>query len=348
MEFAIAGEQTLTIDATYTDGSRDHYTVTARDTAPLSSILRMRGKGALRIHAPPRFIAPLRREGDDYVGTADDLGAPYVLGVPRKVSRLDVVMLPGERASNDGEIAAWLEKSLHAVDSYYARPAFDPLLVIVGSWRRATIFGLADHHALGSVALHFGPLSRVDGEDDWVATHEFLHFAYPFVGRQHAWFSEGMATYVEPIARVRVGELDERTMWRDLARGLPKGQPQQGDEGLEATRTWGRTYWGGALFYFTCDLELRIRTNNRLGLEHALRALHPASAPIEDVLRDADKATNSSVFHDLYDRYALRSTPVDLADTFKRLGVIINGDSVTFDNSAELAKVRAAITRRVE
>ncbi len=35
-------------------------------------------------------------------------------------------------------------------------------------------------------------------------THEFVHLATPTLSKRYAWFMEGAATYVEPIARVRV------------------------------------------------------------------------------------------------------------------------------------------------
>ena len=83
---------------------------------------------------------------------------------------------------------------------------------------------------------------------DWIMTHEMVHLAFPSVAEEHHWIEEGIATYVEPIARVEAGNLEPRSVWHDLVEGLPKGLPQPGDEGLDHTHTWGRTYWGGALF----------------------------------------------------------------------------------------------------
>ena len=74
-------------------------------------------------------------------------------------------------------------------------------------------------------------------------------------------------------ARARTGELSTEKVWGDLVRGLPQGLPGRGDEGLDRTHTWGRTYWGGALFWLLADVEIRERTGNRFGLEDALRAV---------------------------------------------------------------------------
>lgn len=38
-------------------------------------------------------------------------------------------------------------------------------------------------------------------------THEMVHLAFPSVPDQHHWIEEGLATYVEPIARARASEI---------------------------------------------------------------------------------------------------------------------------------------------
>ena len=76
---------------------------------------------------------------------------------------------------------------------------------------------------------------------------------------------------MEPIARAQVGDLSSEIVWRELVDGLPKGLPAPGDRGLDNTHTWGRTYWGGALFCLMADIEIHQRTNNRYGLQDALR-----------------------------------------------------------------------------
>ena len=48
-----------------------------------------------------------------------------------------------------------------------------------------------------------------------------------------------------------------------MVEGLPKGQPKAGDKGLDNTRGWGNTYWGGCRYWFIADIEIRKRTENR-------------------------------------------------------------------------------------
>src|SRR5260370_11557077 len=87
---------------------------------------------------------------------------------------------------------------------------------------------------------------------------------------------EGIDTYVEPIVRAYVGRLTCEQVWGDMVRDMPQGLPEAGDQGLDNTRTWGRTYWGGAIFCLLADIGIRKHTGNAKGLQDALRAINRA------------------------------------------------------------------------
>jgi len=156
---------------------------------------------------------------------------------------------------------------------------------------------------------------------------------------------------VEPIARAQIGALDVASVWRDLVNGLPRGLAAAGDAGLDHTHTWGRTYWGGALFCLLAELEIRQRTGNRQGVQHALQGLHLAGGslekewPISRVLQTADQATGGTTFQHLYGRMADQPMAVDLEAIWKDLGVIREGDGIRFDDRAMRADTRLAITQ---
>ncbi len=97
--------------------------------------------------------------------------------------------------------------------------------------------------------IHVGQHStQADLDDDWMMTHEMVHTAFPSQDDDHHWIEEGLAVYVEPVARVQAGFLKPERIWSDMVRDMPKGDPQPSDRGLDQTHTWGRTYWGGAQF----------------------------------------------------------------------------------------------------
>jgi hypothetical protein len=186
--------------------------------------------------------------------------------------------------------------------------------------------------------------------DDWMITHELTHTGFPNLAEEHHWMEEGLATYVEPIARVQAGQLDAKTIWRDMMDGLPKGEPEAGDEGLDRTHTWGRTYWGGALFCLAADVEIRKETKNKKGLQDSLRAIVAAGGtidqdwPIERAFEVGDKATGTHVLSEMYAKWSTSAVTVDLPALWKELGVQKVGEGVELDGKAPLAKVREGIT----
>ena len=108
---------------------------------------------------------------------------------------------------------------------------------------------------------------------DWIMVHEMVHLAMANVPQAHAWLLEGLATYVESIARGQSGHLTEEQVWRYFIERMPQGLPQAGDRGLDLTPTWGRTYWGGAIYCMLADIEIRKRSDNRMSLRDALRGV---------------------------------------------------------------------------
>jgi predicted metalloprotease with PDZ domain len=125
--------------------------------------------------------------------------------------------------------------------------------------------------------------------------------------------------------------------------------PHSGDRGLDFTPTWGRTYWGGALFCLLADVEIRRRTGNGKGLVDGLRAVLRAGGNIsadwklERILRICDEATGVKVTQELYAKMRAEPYPVDLEQLWKQLGVVRRGDTVLLRNDAPLAGTRRAI-----
>lgn len=185
-------------------------------------------------------------------------------------------------------------------------------------------------------------------------THEMVHLALPNLDESHHWLEEGLATYVEPVARARAGQLSPERVWRDMVDGMPQGEPEEGDRGLDRTPTWGRTYWGGALFCLLADVGIRKATHNTKGLEDALRGILAAGGSIESdwevsrVLSTGDKAVGTNTLEELYDEMKASPHPVDLDSLWRDLGVEVNGRTVVFHDDAPSAEIRRSITARVD
>jgi len=245
-------------------------------------------------------------------------------------------------------VEAWVRRAANAVTGFYGGFPVRRVRVVVRRIPGRGIHGTAFGSDL--VRLRLGvetAPARLDS--DWVMTHELLHLGFPDLDRRHLWMREGLSTYFEPIARARAGHMPVRQLWSELFRDLPRGFPRAGDGGLDQTRSWGTTYWGGALFWFLADVEIRERTGNRRSADDALRAILAAGGnasrrwSIERVVEVGDRATGTAVLADLYRRLALRRFEVDLEALAARLGVSAH----RFDDRAPLADIRRAITAPV-
>jgi hypothetical protein len=124
-------------------------------------------------------------------------------------------------------------------------------------------------------------VTQADLDDDWVLSHEMIHFGFPSVEGRHHWIEVGIATYVEPIARAQVGRLTAERVWHEMVDGMPQGLPAAGDQGLDNTHTWGRTHWGARCSASWRKSRFESRQAMPKGLRDALRAINRAVGTIE-------------------------------------------------------------------
>ena len=273
------------------------------------------GGAAIRIDFRPGNFDLPRRDIVKWVDTAAQAVSLYYGGFP--VPRARVLIVPGtdERGVLSG--TTW-----GGVDGY---PAF-------------TRMRLGQHTTQQELA------------NDWTMTHEFVHTAFPGQTSNHHWIEEGLATYVEPIARAQLGTQSTKTIWGEMLRGMPQGEPALQGDGLDNTHTWASTYWGGALFCLMADVAIREKTHDRRGLQDALRAIVSAGGtinrdwPLTKAFAVGDRATGTSVLIDLYGKMGKGPDPVALNALWKQLGVSFRNGEVVFNSHAPLARIRESIT----
>ena len=270
-------------------------------------------------------------------------------------SRIDLVFTSTPPEPLRPVILNWVSAAARAVTTYYGQfPVVHLNIQVSLDDGHGAESGQASGSNGALITVSVGRSSTAsDLARSWLMTHEMVHLAFPGVARKHHWIEEGLATYVEPIARARDGELSAEKVWGDMVRGMPQGLPQPGDQGLDFTHTWANTYWGGARFCLLADIEIRKRTDNKLGLEDALRPILKHGGTIEAdwdlsrALEIGDRATGVPVLRELYDKMSATPQPTDLDKLWKDLGVESSGGRIVFDDTAPLAPIRKAITQPV-
>ena len=271
-----------------------------------------------------------------------------------KGSKIDVEVGPGDLMVSGEELKRWVQNAADAIVAYYGRfPVPHLRIQIEPSGGNGIRGGKTFGRGGGLIVVHVGSQTpEIELASDWMMTHEMVHLTFPSMADEHHWIEEGIATYVEPIGRIQAGQMDPAEMWRDLVRDMPKGEPRAGDKGLDHTHTWGRTYWGGALYCLRADVEIRRQTQNAKGLEDALRGILDAGGDIREdwelrkALETGDRTTGTHVLMNLYEEMKDKPVEVELDSLWKQLGVKAENGKVTLVDDAPLAGVRRAITAR--
>ena len=266
-------------------------------------------------------------------------------------SRIDLTIDSSESPISESDVMRWVKSAAESVSAYYGRFPVPHLTL-----RIVTFDGSGVRHGMtwaregGLIRIRVGGKTpAAEFADDWMLTHEMIHLAFPSMADEHHWIEEGLSVYVEPIARIEAGHWTALQMWRDLVRDMPKGLPQEGDEGLDHTHTWGRTYWGGALFSFVADVQIRQQTKNKKGLQDALRGILDAGGDIredwdiEKALKVGDRAVGVQVLEKLYTEWKDKPVQVNLSSMWTELGIEGQGANVRLREDAPQAAIRRAI-----
>jgi hypothetical protein len=270
-------------------------------------------------------------------------------------TEFDVTVPDNELAVSDADLQAYIERGANAIVEYFGSFPMKHVNIRIRAVNGQRVrFGRTMPEDGGTIMMMIGRDAHADAlTDDWTLTHEMSHLSFPATkGDDHDWLQEGMATYVEPIARAQLGYLTPEYVWRQFVKNMSKGEPAPGDRGIDNTPTWGRTYWGGALFCLVADIQIHEQTHNRKGLQDAFRSIMRKDGTMEwvwdinTIFETGDRATGTHVLEKLYRDWKDKPIEVDLDKIWRELGIEKQGEDVIFNDKAPLSSVRRAILQR--
>lgn len=265
---------------------------------------------------------------------------------------LDVLFSDDISETKKADFLVWIETSANTVSQYYGTfPVKQAGINIIGIDDHGIRTGRAmPGTEYPQVLVWVGrETAKATLETDWVMIHEMIHLATANLGRQHRWFEEGLSVYLESISRAQIGAIKPENIWPEFVRRMPHGQLTDTDKGLSVTARWGRTYWGGAVFFLMADMRIREVSDNALSLADALKRsvadglTMNTDASIETLISVMDQALPSPEMSKLYKKYALDATPFPLDELWAQLGVDAQSPERLSD-LAPLACIRKAIT----
>lgn len=323
-------------------------------------------RARFELPAGVQVSVPWLRAGADYVLEESAFAFTGHVAFGRFVERtievpggaLDVVLLEGFSDAERHLVDAWLANAGRVVSLVTGQfPAVRAQVIVMPSTASGSEirFGHTGRSGGASIVL-FTPaeVSLEMLQDDWIAIHEFSHLLHPFVVRPDAWLSEGLATYLQEVLRVRSGMLGAGEAWRRLYEGAQRGRDARGNLAEESRRmahsfNYQTVYWAGAAVALMADVELRRRSGGRQSLDSALAGLAtrvdllatPATA--ESLIAALDAAAGAPVFREITARYLADKQMPDLTALYRQLGLIDARGQLQRQPHAPLAWVRDAI-----
>jgi hypothetical protein len=164
--------------------------------------------------------------------------------IPLRGGTIQVDFGPGDLDLSQDDVLRWVGTAGKAVAGYFGEfpVAHARVLVVPVAGKSGVLMGTSWGDVGGFPAftrMRLGQhTSAQDLLDDWTMTHELVHIAFPSLSDEHHWLEEGLATYIEPVARVQIGSLKAEQIWKDMHRDMGKGEPGPSDAGLDRTHTW--------------------------------------------------------------------------------------------------------------
>jgi hypothetical protein len=276
-------------------------------------------------------------------------------------AQVNIAILNARNPFNPSGFLTWIQKNIDALRlTYGVLPVHDlqVLVVPVGPDREPVPWGQLMRGGGDAVHLYIDqtrPL--VDFMHDWVLMHELSHLLHPWMYARDRWLYEGIATYYQNILRAREGLITPHQAWVNLHQGFERGfngtpvneTLVEVSENMLRNRRFMRVYWSGAAISLMADYQLRKQSHDRQSLDTALGKFDECCLPAtrmwtgREFLRKLDELTESTVFIDLYNKYANATTFPELGAVYQELGLIKRGSSVGFDDQAEDVVIRKAI-----
>jgi hypothetical protein len=283
----------------------------------------------------------------------DALGQHPAVVLNAGARRVRVVFAEGAPGLDRTNVLDWVRRAIAATTSYYGVfPMAEYTLFVIAEPGDRIGHGTTWGYNGSVTRQHVGiATDKASFDDDWVLVHEMVHCAFPDLPRRALWLQEGNATWVEPVARVRAGQLPASEIWHQAIVGLPRGKAAHDEGGMDGTLEHGRLYWGGAAFWLEAEIAIFKATNGRKTLRDALIAINRESGgntvlwTPEATMKVGDAAVGKPVLKQLYARWATTSVVIDDTQLFARLGVRrTDGRGVAYDSGAPLA----AVTQRID
>lgn len=146
---------------------------------------------------------------------------------------------------------------------------------------------------------------------DWTAYHEMAHLALPYLGRRHAWFAEGFASYMQYQIMQQAGLIDSAASHISTKFAVQRKhylqQHSMADTAalLLSQRRFAAGYWGGAQFFVVAERLLQQQGKAPLNqqIQRYQQCCRLQDTNLQQVIRSLDSVSDSTVFSQLLQQF---------------------------------------------
>jgi hypothetical protein len=315
-----------------------------------------------------RVSVPWPREGDRYVldRTAFAFFAHAAFGrfevehLQAPGVAIEVAILDGLTPATREAVVPWLKSAAQMaslLSGSFPRDRAQVVVVPTAPSDEPVRFGMMTRGGGASVGVLLPSSAQLEPmRHDWVALHEFTHLYAPFIARDGAWLSEGLATYYQEVLRVRGGKLPAAAAWKRIYAGSQQRRNAKlslAEESAHAYQTWNfsMVYWAGAAFALMADVELRRASYGTRSLDDLMIELTKSCAndsrpySAQEVLDHMDRIAGTPIMAALQRRWVMGPNLPELTQLYAQLGIEVAADGSTTSVPAEHAWIRDAIMR---
>jgi hypothetical protein len=279
--------------------------------------------------------------------------------------KIGIAYLDGDYQTSQKKLKRWLKNAIESVCNvygYFPREHIQLILIPVGRSREAVPFAQVVRGGGFSIKFYIDPSRPLDEFiHDWTATHELSHSLLPFIDRNQAWLSEGLATYYQYILMGRDGRLSEQQAWQRIYNGFQKGKYDSRNLTLKETaesmghyHAYRFVYWSGAALMLKADVALRETTNGKESLDTILEKCRKIFLPEDktwngkEMLDEMDRLSGTTIFNNLYNEYiSQKDFPINNV-WLEKLGILIKNSTVSLEDNTPFSAIRKAIIHRSE
>ncbi|KUJ83371.1 hypothetical protein AWR36_005770 [Microbulbifer flavimaris] len=212
-------------------------------------------------------------------------------------------------AQEQAKLKRWISTTTEAVEQHVAAFPFDVHIFFYrrDSAREPVPWANTRRSRVQGVNFHVDPDYPLQAFlDDWTAPHELSHLLIPYLGRKHAWYAEGFASFMQFQVMQEMGILTpEQAQARYRVRVERAAKRYRYDNQpfaaaalkLRANSEYPTMYWGGAVYFLNVDSQLREKGSSmRAVLKKYVRCCRLRNHGIEQMTQELDRLSGTELF----------------------------------------------------